>query len=95
MAVTYIDDIAGRIRDALPEQSQPDEDAWALYRLYALLALTTGTSTTLENVHDAWSAWMTAREPSHESLVPFTDLDPSTQAEDQPYVDAIVQVARW
>jgi len=91
--MTYIDEISGRVRDALPAQARPNDDAEALYRLYALLALTTGTATTLENVHDAWSVWMSTQEPSHESLIPFASLDPATRAEDQPYVDAICQVA--
>lgn len=92
--MSYIDDIARRVRDALPEENRPDRDALALYRLYALLALTVGASTTLENVHDAWSVWMASQDPSHESLVPFEQLDPTVKDEDRPYVEAIIRVAR-
>lgn len=94
MAMSYVDRVAEQIRDALPIASRPEAHANELYRLYALLALVSGESTTLENVHDAWSAWMTAHDPDHESLRPFRELDPETRGEDRPYLAAIVQVAR-
>lgn len=93
MAVTYIDELADLIRRELPKDARPDDGAADLYRLYALLVLVRGEQTTLRNVHDAWSTWMTAREPSHESLRPFTQLNTQTREEDRPYLDAILRVA--
>jgi hypothetical protein len=93
MAVTYIDDLADLVRRELPKNARPDEGAADLYRLYALLVLVRGEQTTLRDVHDAWSTWMTSREPAHESLRPFTELDPHTREEDRPYLDAILRVA--
>ena len=94
MAVTYIDQIAERVRSALPPQSRPSEQADELYRLYALLVLVRGEETTLEDVHDAWSTWMSGLNSSHRSLRPFRELDPDTQAADGPYLLAIKTVAR-
>jgi len=93
MAMTYIDRIANQIRDALPPKDRPGEHAEELYRLYALLVLTTGEATTLENVHDAWSTWMTAHQPHHESIRPFRQLDAGTRNEDRPYLNAIRSIA--
>lgn len=50
--------------------------------------------TQLENVHNAWTAWISQTEPEHESVTPFTDLDSETQAADQPFLDAILEVAK-
>lgn len=94
MAVTYIDRIADQIRSALPPKARPSEHAGELYRLYALLALVKGQNTTLENVHDAWSTWMSAHDPEHESLRPFRQLDATTQNEDRPYLHAIQTVGQ-
>lgn len=91
--MNYIDQIATNIRSKLPADKVPDEHAAELFRLYALLALLKGTSVRLEDVHDAWSAWQSAIEPNHESLVPFAELPPEVQYEDQPFVDAILRVA--
>lgn len=64
-----------------------------LLRFYALLALTVGEKVTLTQVHDAWSLWRFATRPDHRSLIPFDELDPATQAKDQPYVDGIRRAA--
>ncbi|MFL6055513.1 MAG: hypothetical protein ACJ72W_21830 [Actinoallomurus sp.] len=53
--MTYLDEIARRIRDNLPAQAQPPADADALFLFYAVLARAKGESTTLEDVHDAWA----------------------------------------
>jgi hypothetical protein len=84
-------EIKARVPDALVPE--PTDEPDALFRLYALLALTTGKETTCENVHDAWCAWMLNRGESHESIVPFSELDRKTKREDQPFVDAIRAVA--
>jgi hypothetical protein len=60
--------------------------------MYAVLALTVGKDVRAEDVHNAWSAWMTYRDPSHESIKPFTHLSPETKKTDQPFVDAIRKV---
>lgn len=93
LAVNYIEHVASRIQFELTADHLPAENSDRLLRLYALLALSVGTECTLENVHDAWSIWMTEVDPSHESLVPFSELDPATQAEDLPYVEAIRRVS--
>lgn len=90
----YLDAIADAIRDAVPTDAVPDEDTSALFRSYAVLLLAKGTEVTRADVHNAWVAWMASRDSAHESLVPFQDLDPATQAEDSPFVTAILVVAR-
>jgi len=85
--VNYVDDLAGDIGLHVPD-CPPD-----LLRLYALLTLTVGENVTLENVHDAWAVWRCATRPDHPALIPFDDLSPEVRALDQPYADAIRQVA--
>jgi hypothetical protein len=63
--------------------------------MYAVLALTAREDVQAENVHDTWSAWMTYRDPSHESIKPFSQLDLKTKKADQPFVEAIRKVASW
>jgi hypothetical protein len=92
--VSYVDELAGAIRDRVPPELVPDGDTAVLFRLYAVLALAKGEAVGLEDVHDAWSAWMSGREPSHPSLVPFHELAPEVAASDRPYVDAVRGVAR-
>lgn len=91
---TYIDGIATAIH-ARAEGTPvvPDEDL-ALYRLYAVLCLALGPEVNRRAVHDAWSAWCAATRPDHPSLVPFHLLDARVQALDDPYVEAIRDVAR-
>lgn len=91
--MTYLDEIAERIRDEIPPDARPDEDALDLFRLYALLALSKGAATSLADVHDAWVAWMLVRGRTHSSMVPFEDLPADVQAEDAPFADAIRRVA--
>jgi hypothetical protein len=92
--MTYIDVVAREIRSAVRQDAVPAEDTADLFRLYAVLLLAKGDAVTREDVHNAWVAWMLARNERHESLVPFSDLDPQTQVEDAPFVDAIREVAR-
>jgi hypothetical protein len=61
--------------------------------MYAVLALTVGEDVQAENVHDTWSAWMTYRDPSHQSIKAFAQLSPDTQRQDQAFVRAIRKVA--
>jgi len=95
--VTYLDDIAADIRNAVPKDALPDEDTVGLFLSYAVLLLAKGVDVTREDVHNAWVAWMSAKgegDESHESMVPFSELPPETQAEDSPFVVAIRRVAR-
>jgi hypothetical protein len=93
VALTYISDIAEQIRREVPQEVLPDGNTDLLFLIYAVLALTVGEDVQAEDVHDAWSAWMTYSDPSHESIKPFSQLDPETKKTDQPYVDAIRTVA--
>lgn len=91
--MTYLDEIAHRIRDNLPTEARPPADADSLFLLYAVLARAKGESTTLEDVHDAWAAWMQTLNPAHTALVPFSELTPTVQHEDLPYLQAIQRTA--
>lgn len=90
----YLDELAEAIRRAVPTEALPDGDTLPLFRLYAVLLLAKGEEVTRSDVHNAWVAWMAGQGRDHESLIPFGDLAPETQAEDSPYVVAIRAVAR-
>lgn len=90
--MSYLDELAMRIRDEVPEQ-QRGEDALDLFRLYAVLALAKGESVDASDVHNAWAAWMQQREPDHDALRPFDELDEKTRKADSPFVLAIRAVA--
>jgi hypothetical protein len=51
--------------------------------------LAVGEQVSRRDVHNAWTAWMLSQDADHDSLVPFEELDPDTQAEDGPFVKAI------
>lgn len=91
--MTYLEEIASEIHDAVPTYALPDEDTSELFLMYAVLLLAKGESVSREDVHNAWVAWMNARGGTHESMVPFDELPPETQAEDSPFVMAIRRVA--
>lgn len=92
--MNYIDRIAGEVRAALPASAEVPNGTEALFRGYAVLVLTKGVAATASDVHDVWSAWMSAREPDHESLVPFDALAPAVRAQDLPFLEAVQSVAR-
>jgi hypothetical protein len=92
--MTYLDLIGEDIRRHVPDDVLPNGDIDELFRLYAVLALAKGADVTAADVHNAWSAWMQTREPNHESLRPFEELDHQRQVADEPYVDAIRAVSR-
>ncbi len=91
--MNYISDIAEQIQREVPQEVLPEGDTDLLFLMYAVLALTVGEDVRAEDVHDTWSAWMSYRDPSHESIKPFSQLDPETRKTDQPFVDAIKKVA--
>jgi hypothetical protein len=91
--MNYLDKLAAEIqRTADPDSRPPDEDL-PLYRLYAVLALAKGKEVTAEDVHNAWVAWASEHEPESRSLLPFKELSLNSQRKDQPFVEAIHQVA--
>ncbi|MGI8414121.1 MAG: DUF7701 domain-containing protein [Solirubrobacteraceae bacterium] len=90
--MSYLDELAVRIRDEVPE-SHRGETSLALFRLYAVLALAKGEAVEASDVHNAWAAWMQDREPNHEALRPFDELDRETREADSPFVVAIRAVA--
>lgn len=95
--MTYLDALAEEIRRAVSPSALPDEDTTGLVLSYAVLLLAKGEDVTREDVHNAWVAWMSSKghgDESHESMVPFSELPPETQAEDSPFVIAIRTVAR-
>jgi hypothetical protein len=89
----YIQAVASDIKQEVPPDVLPDGDSEDLFLLYAILALTKGVSVTGRDVHDAWSAWMTNKDPNHESIKPYDKLAPATRQEDEPFVRAIRHVA--
>jgi hypothetical protein len=91
---SYLSEDADLIRSELPESARPPENSGGLFLLYAVLMRAKGESVTPSDVHDAWAAWISATEGQHDSLVPFESLDPKTQDEDLPYVEAIHRAAR-
>ena len=91
--MNYISEIAERIRCEVPPDALPKGDTDLLFLMYAVLALTVGEDVRTEDVHDAWSAWMTYQDPTHKSIKPFAQLGRETQAQDQPFVEAIRKIA--
>jgi len=91
--MTYLDDLADKIRRALPDGSRAPERSDDLFRIYAVLLAAKGLGVTDEDVHDAWVAWMSAHGEDHPAMVPFDELDEATKAEDAPFARAIRTVA--
>lgn len=91
--MSYIDELADRIRLEVPPAELPHDDTNALFRIYAVLLLSKGEAVNGEDVHNAWVAWMSARDGDHEALIPFEDLPADVAERDRPYVDAILRVA--
>ena len=92
--MNYLDNLAARIRAAVPADKLPDDDTRALFRTYAVLLLAKGDAVDASDVHNAWSAWMLDRDPTHESLVPFDELPADASRQDEPYLAAIRHAAR-
>ena len=91
--LNYLQRDAALVRESLPEGTEVPDGADALFLAYAVLMRAKGAETTAADVHDAWSAWMTASDPEHESIVPFGELDEETQREDGPFLAAIRRAA--
>jgi hypothetical protein len=80
-----------KARSILAEKIDVEED---LLDVYTLLVFTTGSDTELVDVHEAWAIWKNKTDPSHKSLVPFSELTPEVRALDRKYVEAIQETAR-
>jgi hypothetical protein len=91
--MNYLDADAKLIRNCLPEHTGVPDASEDLFLLYAVLMRVKGRATQAADVHDAWSAWMSRREPDHESIRPFDQLSPTVQAEDAPFLTAIRRAA--
>ena len=94
MTPSYLSEDADLIRSELPEGVRPPAESDGLFMLYAVLMRAKGENVTPSDVHDAWAAWISGKEDEHKSLVPFESLDPETQNEDLPYVEAVRRAAR-
>jgi hypothetical protein len=90
--VSYLSNIAAQIRAEVDSEIVP-ADSDQLFLIYALVLLTKGLEANEEDIHNAWCAWMAGRNPDHESLIPFDQLDEATKAMDTPFVAAIHKVA--
>jgi hypothetical protein len=88
MSRPYIPQITAALAGRFP--GEPPE----LLAHYAHLVMTTGVSTDQQDVHDAWAAYTATRQPEHEGLVPFDDLDPPAQERATRYAMAIRDLAR-
>lgn len=91
--MSYLDELAHRIRGELPAGFDAPQDADDLFLLYAVLARAKGTATTARDVHDAWSVWATLHDPNHDAIRPFEELPKAVQAEDEPFAEAIRRCA--
>jgi hypothetical protein len=89
----YLDDIAGIIKNFIPESNMPEGDSIELFRLYAVLLRAKGVNATSSDIHDAWSAWMASRDNTHEALVEYNDLDEDTQFQDRIFAYAVRNAA--
>lgn len=91
--MSYLRTIASLIAQEVGEP-RPDSSRSQLFLLYAVLALVRGEDADRRDVHEAWVAWMELLGEDNPSMVPFDDLSPDVQAEDEPFVRAIRTVAR-
>jgi hypothetical protein len=90
----YLTTLAERIRALIDPSAAPEHPLdGRLFLLYALLALVKGSETTREDVHNAWVVWMLEVDEDHDALLPFAQLSESQRDQDQPFLDAIHQVA--
>lgn len=91
--MNYLDKIGAEIQRVADPDSQPPDSDLPLYRVYAVLLLAKGREVVAEDVHNAWAAWASDHDPDSQHLKPFKELSLSVQRKDEPFVDAIRQVA--
>src|SRR3990172_1313919 len=90
----YLDEIATKIREHIPDGRMPDGDADKLLRLYAVLLRAKGAHVTDSDIHDAWSAWMMSRDKDHEALIAYEKLPAEVQEEDREFTKAVRRAAQ-
>lgn len=91
---SYLEHDADVIRRCLPDGVDVPDGSESLFLTYAVLLRAKGTGTQASDVHDAWAAWMLGVDPQHESIRPFSELDPATRGEDGPFLAAIRAAAK-
>jgi len=91
--MNYLESAANAIKAEVPADKLPTANTDLLFLIYAALMLAKGEAVTREDVHNAWAAWATHIGKDSEALVAFDQLSPDVQAQDQPFVDAIVRMA--
>lgn len=87
--MTYLDELAAKIRQNVADPSLVPDNAEHLFLLYALLGRAKGNAVTAADVHDAWTLWMQDRDGAHDALIPYEELDEQTAKEDEPFLQAI------
>jgi hypothetical protein len=92
--MSYLDDIAQTIRQEIESVDLPSEPTRDLFLIYAVLLLAKGELVSNQDVHNAWVSWMEIRGEAHDSMIPFSELPSSTQAEDSPFSVAIRKAAK-
>lgn len=80
-----------KIRTELSKKISVEGD---LLDLYTLLVLTKGIDCELIDVHDAWAIWKNKINPSHKSLIPFSELPLEVQELDRKYTKAIRETGK-
>lgn len=94
MTGSYIAGIATKIRASVPSELVPEGDTDDLFLIYAVLALAKGDGVDARDIHNAWAAWMSTKDPAHESIVPYEDLSADVRREDDPFLNAVREVGR-
>lgn len=89
----YLDEIAAAIRSRVPADRIPEGDTAELFRLYAVLLRAKGTTVTQSDIHDAWVAWISGRDDTHTAQIPYSELAPEIQSQDEPFGAAVRAVA--
>lgn len=89
----YLDRIAAKIREHIPDERMPDGNVEELLHLYAVLLRSKGGDVTYSDVHDAWSAWMVQRDRDHAALVAYEDLPPDVREADRIFAKAVQRAA--
>src|SRR5437588_7846712 len=90
----YLDNIAAKIREHIPNERMPSGDVEELLRIYAVLLRAKGATVTYGDIHDAWAAWMVQQDQTHAALVAYEDLPADVQKEDRVFTKAVRSAAK-
>jgi hypothetical protein len=91
---SYIAQIGTQIRAMVPSELLPEGETDELFLFCAVLALAKGDKVDARDIHNAWAAWMTTRDATHGSIVPYQDLPADVRRKDEPFLTAVRDVAR-